>query len=197
MRLSNQIGVTDKVVMADAVRFVFVAPPFITSGPQSQTVVAGQDASFTVNALGADPLSYQWQKNGTSSGRPELRRPCRSLSARFSDAGIYSVTVSNTLGSVTLGNAGLTVLPVEIQSFTALTNGRRRFQMNWAAPETVVEASSNFTNWLELPRLIWTTNLLEVQDPNTNSPKPLLPDQAAVSEGREHVERSGSSGQGF
>ena len=170
VRLSNQIGVSDKVVMADAVRFVFVAPPFITSGPQSQTVVAGQDASFAVSAFGADPLSYQWRKNGNylaATNWPALQIP----SARFADAGIYSVTVSNLLGSVTLGNAGLSVLPVEILSFTRLANGHHRFQMNWAAPATVVEASSNFTSWLELPRLSWATNLIEVQDPDTNAPR--------------------------
>ena len=168
VRVSNLIGVTDKVVMADAVKFTFVAPPFITTGPQSQTVVAGQDVSFTVSAFGADPLSYQWRKNGgnlAATNWPALPIP----SARFADAGIYSVTVSNPLGSVTLGNAGLSVLPVQIQSLTHLTNGRHRFQMNWAAPTTVVEASSNFLNWLEVPKLTWTTNLIEVQDPNTNA----------------------------
>jgi uncharacterized lipoprotein YddW (UPF0748 family) len=168
VRVSNLIGVTDKVVMADAVKFTFVAPPFITTGPQSQTVVAGQDASFTVSTLGADPLSYQWKKNGGALAAPNL--PALQIpSARFANAGIYSVTVSNLLGSVTLGNAGLSVLPVQIQSFTHLTNGHQQFQMNWAAPATVVEGSSNFMNWLEVPRLSWATNLIEVQDPNTNA----------------------------
>ena len=168
VRLSNQIGVSDKVVMADAVRFVFVAPPFLTSGPQSQTVVAGQDASFAVSAFGTDPLSYQWKKNSGSlaaTNWPALQIP----SARFADAGVYSVTVSNLLGSVTLGNAGLSVQPVEIKAFTHLTNGRYQFQMNWAAPATVVEGSADFTNWIEVPRLSWATNRLEVQDPNTNA----------------------------
>jgi uncharacterized lipoprotein YddW (UPF0748 family) len=168
VRLSNQIGVSNKVVMADAVRFAYVAPPFIATGPQSQSVVAGQDALFGVSAFGAEPLSYLWKKNGNALAAPNA--PAFAIpDARFGDAGNYSVTVSNYLGSVSLGNASLAVLPVEIQSFTALTNGRRSFQINWASSNTVIQASSDFSNWLELPRLSWATNLVEAQEPNTNA----------------------------
>src|SRR5213079_1020729 len=42
--------------------------PTITAQPASQTVSAGQTATFTVTATGTAPLSYQWQKNGTAIG---------------------------------------------------------------------------------------------------------------------------------
>src|SRR5947208_13522052 len=42
--------------------------PAITTQPASQTVSAGQTATFTVAATGTAPLSYQWQKNGTAIG---------------------------------------------------------------------------------------------------------------------------------
>ena len=35
--------------------------PIITTQPQSQTNVAGTDATFSVAATGAPPLNYQWQ----------------------------------------------------------------------------------------------------------------------------------------
>ena len=38
----------------------------ITTQPASQTVTAGQTATFTVTATGTAPLSYQWQKNGAA-----------------------------------------------------------------------------------------------------------------------------------
>src|SRR6202008_1868460 len=41
-------------------------PPTITAQPASQTVTAGQTATFTVVAAGTAPLSYQWQKNGAN-----------------------------------------------------------------------------------------------------------------------------------
>src|SRR2546427_582621 len=40
--------------------------PTITTPPASQTVTAGQTATFAVVAAGTAPLSYQWQKNGAN-----------------------------------------------------------------------------------------------------------------------------------
>ena len=65
-------------------------PPAIVTQPQSQTITQGGTAIFTVTATGSDPLSCQWQKNGTNlnnggnvSGAchghpdPQQRRPRR------------------------------------------------------------------------------------------------------------------------
>src|SRR6202035_868378 len=38
--------------------------PSITTQPVSQSITAGQTATFSVTASGTAPLSYQWQKNG-------------------------------------------------------------------------------------------------------------------------------------
>src|SRR5258708_9009597 len=38
--------------------------PYITTQPANQTVAAGQTASFSVAALGAAPLNYQYPQNG-------------------------------------------------------------------------------------------------------------------------------------
>src|SRR5437588_11958638 len=40
--------------------------PSITNQPASQTVTAGQTATFSVVASGTAPLSYQWMKGGTT-----------------------------------------------------------------------------------------------------------------------------------
>src|SRR5258708_21616739 len=40
--------------------------PSIMAQPASQTVTAGQTATFTVAATGTAPLSYQWRKNGVA-----------------------------------------------------------------------------------------------------------------------------------
>jgi len=79
------------------------------------------------------------------------------------------VVVSNLLGCVASGDAALAVLAPAIESFALLTNGYRQFRMNWTASNTVAEASIDFTNWQELPGLGWTTNSLEVRDPETNA----------------------------
>ncbi len=82
--------------------------PSITSEPGNQTVTSGGSASFSVTAVGASPLHYQWQDNGASLGG--ATNAAFSLSAaRASDAGSYTVVVSNTFGCVTSTVALLTV----------------------------------------------------------------------------------------
>jgi sugar lactone lactonase YvrE len=43
-----------------------IAQPVITTAPMNQTVVAGDNATFSVAVSGNGPFSYQWQCNGTN-----------------------------------------------------------------------------------------------------------------------------------
>jgi putative Ig domain-containing protein/malectin (di-glucose binding ER protein)/ASPM-SPD-2-Hydin domain-containing protein/Ig-like domain-containing protein len=83
--------------------------PSITTQPTSQTVTAGQTATFSVTSSGAAPLSYQWRKNGTSiSGATSSSYTTPSETT--SDGGAqFTVVVSNSAGSVTSNAAILTV----------------------------------------------------------------------------------------
>ena len=90
-------------------------PPVITVQPQSQTNNAGATVTFFVSALSPNPLSYQWQKDGTNlanggniSGATTNTLTITGISD--SDAGTYSVVLSNSDGSVTSSNATLTVI---------------------------------------------------------------------------------------
>ena len=40
--------------------------PAILTHPASQAVAPGQTATFSATASGTNPLTYQWQKNGTA-----------------------------------------------------------------------------------------------------------------------------------
>ncbi|MBI2924123.1 MAG: SUMF1/EgtB/PvdO family nonheme iron enzyme [Verrucomicrobia bacterium] len=81
----------------------------ITTQPVSQTVNAGQNASFTVTATGTAPLSYQWRKNGVNiSGATSATLTLNSVGA--GNSGAYSVVVSSPQGSATSANATLAVL---------------------------------------------------------------------------------------
>jgi hypothetical protein len=82
--------------------------PAIAIQPQDQTVIAGQTASFSVTATGTAPLSYQWRFNGTNISGATASAYTRS-GAQTSDAGFYSVVITNAAGLVTSGNAVLTV----------------------------------------------------------------------------------------
>jgi len=94
--------------------------PVITSQPTSQTVVIGNTATFSVNALGSAPLSYQWQANGVSgytnlidggqiSGAGTNVLTISPVSANWGLA--YRVIVTNSIGSITSSVASLTVAP--------------------------------------------------------------------------------------
>lgn len=89
--------------------------PSITTQPQSQSVLAGANAVFTVAATGQGTLTYQWSLNGTSltnsahlSGATDTALTISNVVA--GDAGNYQVVVSNSHGSVTSSNATLMVL---------------------------------------------------------------------------------------
>jgi glucose/arabinose dehydrogenase len=84
-------------------------PPTIIQPPVSESVLAGQTASFSVLAAGTGSLTYQWQRNGRSIAGAVL--PSYMLTGvQASDNGaIFSVRVSNSFGSVASAGATLTV----------------------------------------------------------------------------------------
>lgn len=83
--------------------------PAISASPVSQTVTAGQTASFNVSATGTAPLSYQWRKNGTNIvgvNAANYTTPAETVT----DSGAkFDVVISNSVGSATSSAATLTV----------------------------------------------------------------------------------------
>lgn len=83
--------------------------PLVISQPSNTTVPQGQQASFNVTASGATPLTYEWKKNGaTLTGAPNSSTYTINNS-QPSDAGQYSVNVSNSYGNDLSNSATLTV----------------------------------------------------------------------------------------
>src|SRR5713101_2815978 len=98
------------LVLVNMTLTVTAALPSIDYQPQSQAVILYQQAAFGVIARGTPPLSFQWRKDGVpivgaTKDQIVLAHP------QFSDAGMYSVIVSNAAGRVTSAEAGLTVNP--------------------------------------------------------------------------------------
>jgi len=93
--------------LADGGSSVPVAPTIQTE-PISINRVVGTSAVFSVIAAGSAPLSYQWRKGGSNiSGATASTYSIASVS--LTDAGTFSVVVTNSVGSVTSANATLTV----------------------------------------------------------------------------------------
>jgi glucose/arabinose dehydrogenase len=83
--------------------------PSITSHPASVTVAPGQPATFTVEASGAAPLSYQWQRGGVNiAGATGTSYTLASPQLADNGARFHAV-VTNASGSVTSNDAELTV----------------------------------------------------------------------------------------
>ena len=103
-------------VLTNATMLYPATMPIITSQPQSQTNFVGATVTFQVGATSPIPVGYQWQRNSTNlvdvgNILGSATNTLTVLNISESDAGIYSVVVSNANGSVTSSNAVLTVLP--------------------------------------------------------------------------------------
>ena len=83
----------------------------ITTQPASQTVTAGQTATFTVVASGSAPLSYQWQKNGTNLSGATAASYNTPVTTTADSGEQFRVIVSDSSGSDPSSIATLTVNP--------------------------------------------------------------------------------------
>jgi hypothetical protein len=99
-----------------------VVAPTITTQPVSQTVTAGQTATFGVVAGGTAPLSYQWQKNGANIAGATLASYTTPVTATTDSGSTFDVVVSNTAGSVTSAKATLTVNPALVPGIQLSSN---------------------------------------------------------------------------
>jgi len=92
------------------------AAPAITQQPISLAVALGAPASFTVTASGTQPLSYQWQLNGTAI--PGATSNVLFIaSVQPANAGNYSVVVNNSIGSAGSTVAALTISNLNLLPF--------------------------------------------------------------------------------
>jgi hypothetical protein len=142
--------------------------PTIIADPQGQTITAGHSATFTVAAGGSAPLSYQWYYN-TNSGIPNATNTFLMLTnVQATNAGTYSVIVTNTAGSAASSNAILTVslgTPSRPQlSDFVFSNGTFSLTVSGdPGLDYIVQASTNLTDWTSIftnhspiPPFVWT-----------------------------------------
>ena len=83
-------------------------PPEITTQPTDLSVAQGSNGTFTVEATGLEPLYYQWKFNGTNISAA-TDTSFGITNAQQSNAGSYTVVITNVDGSVTSTQAVLTV----------------------------------------------------------------------------------------
>jgi sugar lactone lactonase YvrE len=107
--VSNGAGVASSI----SASLVVVVPPAITTQPIGATINERQPCSFSVVASGSGPFSYQWQKDGTALNGA-TGSTFSLTSALPTDAGSYTVDVSNPAGRSSSQPAVLVVNPLAV-----------------------------------------------------------------------------------
>jgi hypothetical protein len=102
--VTNSLG----AITSQVATLTVIAPPSISVQPQSQTAVVGSSVTFSVTAGGTAP-HYQWQCNGYAlNGATTSTYTINNVQP--TNAGNYTVGITNPVGSVTSAVAVLAVL---------------------------------------------------------------------------------------
>lgn len=109
---------TEGAVTSSVATLTVLVPPTITRQPTNQSVSLGANITFSALAAGTAPRYFQWRFNETNlPGKTSTSLVLTNLQP--TNAGGYTVVVTNVAGSVTSLVATLTVDP----TFTKITSG--------------------------------------------------------------------------
>lgn len=169
------------VVVANAAGAITSSPALLTvsvpaeivAHPQSQSVKAGTNATFSVTATGTAPLRYQWQfKANAISGATNSSLTISAVA--WEDEGEFTVTVTNLAGAAYSTPALLTVLPPSpshIDSLLVLPDGRLQLTASGDAGNYFIEASTNLVDWENFLVVPNTNGSFLWLSPATNAPQ--------------------------
>lgn len=118
------------VVPAAAVIVVLPTLPTIALQPSSQSVDAGQQATYSVQANGSPPLSYQWQRDGSDIPGAVADSFTTSPAGAADDGARFRVVVRNAAGQAVSQEAlmhvnGVGPTLVGLLRFGLLAEGQR------------------------------------------------------------------------
>jgi hypothetical protein len=141
------------------------SPPEITHTTESLSLVEGESIDLSVTALGTEPLVYQWNKDGEPI-EGAFSETFLLPNVLLSDAGDYTVVVSNIAGEVESGVVTVDVIqPVKIVmqpegvdvilddsvSLAATVEGTEPISYTWYHDNELVEGETG--NTLHLDRV--------------------------------------------
>jgi Immunoglobulin domain len=143
--LSDETTFANNVIPQPYYTAAAVAPAIITQ-PYAQTVKQGATVSFSVLSAGDPPLTYFWENNSQviSSG---TNQTLMLTNVQSSDAGLYSVVVSNVAGTAVSFPARLQVTTSNYPVLFA-DNFDADSSMNWSFYWGAQDNLPDFTtNW--------------------------------------------------
>ncbi|MCX8522166.1 MAG: immunoglobulin domain-containing protein, partial [Rhodoferax sp.] len=121
---------------------IAIPTPTISIQPASQTVDAGNTATFSVTATGSaagGALAYQWKKDGADISGATDSSYTTPTTSKADNGKLYSVAVSNSGGTVASNDATLTVTD------TAAVTGAPSITTQPATLSVVAGQSATFT----------------------------------------------------
>ena len=104
-------------VLSSNATLALIYPASILQQPQSVAARPGSNITFSVAAYSPSPFRYQWQKDGLNIAQA-TNAALALPNVQISDGGIYTVTITDNVGTVASAPASLTILidPIIIQS---------------------------------------------------------------------------------
>jgi len=166
---TNAIGSTSVVVRIE-----------VYAAATSRVVDAGDDgvelfANDSLQACPGAPPTYQWSENGLPL-TGETNRSLILRNVRASQAGVYSVSVTNCFGVTTYTNTTVAVT-VDVRFIAQIANGQ--VTLSWRATpgkhyQVQYRANLGLPVWTTLPSgqsLTTLTTTLSVTDPLNNGPR--------------------------
>jgi Ig-like domain-containing protein/immunoglobulin I-set domain protein len=166
LTITNVLGADDgqySIIVSNAAGAVtssnaplLVVDPYILTQPSNTTNTIGSTVMFSVTAVGTTPFAYQWSWEGYGLFN-ETNRTLTLNHISDSDAGNYTVVISNAYGSVTSSPALLVTFPPLIvtqpadfiailgqpASFSVDVNGQTPFSYQWQKNGTNIAGAIN------------------------------------------------------
>ena len=162
VRVSGPAGLKSS---APATLTVNSATLAITAPPTNTSANVGSPAVLTVTATGNPTITYQWYKNGTTKITGATNNSYTIASVVLTNAGDYTVLVTNSLRKLTSSIATLTVttnsatapsittqptnftaVAGQPASFTAVANGTAPLSYQWTKNASNISGATN-SNW--------------------------------------------------
>jgi hypothetical protein len=143
-----------------------MTPPTITNQPQTTSANVGDTVFLTVGVTGTQPLSYQWQFNGTNLGLPLSTNVLELDNVGTNNTGNYQVIVTNFAGSATSQVAKLLVgytalTPPQLWLLTHSVGDGDSIQIALEAGKNYrVQASSDMFNWFDVTNFLSSSELM-------------------------------------
>ncbi|MGA3092572.1 MAG: immunoglobulin domain-containing protein [Terriglobales bacterium] len=175
-------------------------PTIAIEGGKSETVTAGETATFSVTALGTAPFTYQWYLNGVAIQGATSSSYTTGPTVSSQNGSVYTVAVSNVAGSLMSSALVLTVntppaiivqpesqtiLVGQTATFAVTATGTAPLAYQWYLGGTAISGatSSSYTTPTTTAignSSVYTVKVTNVVDSVTSSPatltvNPLVP----------------------